>query len=79
GRQAFLAAGGDPVAGDQAVKGVDRAASEQMSELLEQLRAEALQHAASLSAGAERTVWLGLLVMLVSAVLVGLLSLWLVN
>ncbi|WP_338460254.1 methyl-accepting chemotaxis protein [Pseudomonas sp. TE3-3-F2023] len=79
GRQAFLAAGGDPVAGDQAVKGVDRAASEQMSELVEQLRAEALQHAASLSAGAERTVWLGLLVMLVSAVLVGLLSLWLVN
>ena len=79
GRQAFLAAGGDPVAGDQAVKGVDRAASEQMSELVEQLRAEARQHAASLSAGAERTVWLGLLVMLASAVLVGLLSLWLVN
>lgn len=72
GRQAFLAAGGDPVAGDQAVKGVDRAASEQ-------LRADARQRAASISASAERTVWLGLLVMLASAVLVGLLSLWLVN
>ena len=79
GRQAFVAAGGDPVAGDRAVKGVDRAASEQMSELVEQLRADARQRAASISASAERTVWLGLLVMLASAVTVGLLSLWLVN
>ncbi|MEB6590348.1 methyl-accepting chemotaxis protein [Pseudomonas asiatica] len=79
GRQAFIAAGGDPVAGDLAVKGVDRAASEQMSELVEQLRADARQRAVSLNASAERTVWLGLLVMLGSAVLVGLLSLWLVN
>ncbi|MGB5956157.1 MAG: methyl-accepting chemotaxis protein [Pseudomonas sp.] len=79
GRQAFIAAGGDPVVGDLAVKGVDRAASEQMSELVEQLRADARQRAVSLNASAERTVWLGLLVMLGSAVLVGLLSLWLVN
>jgi len=79
GRQAFLAAGGDPVAGDLAVKGVDRAASEQMSELVEQLRADARQRAASINASAERTVWLGLLVMLASALLVGLFSLWLVN
>jgi methyl-accepting chemotaxis protein len=35
--------------------------------------------AASINASAERTVWLGVLVMLASAVLVGLLSLWLVN
>ncbi|ANY86245.1 Methyl-accepting chemotaxis protein CtpH [Pseudomonas putida] len=79
GREAFLAAGGDPVAGDQAVKGVDRAASEQMSELVEQLRADARERATQLSAAAERTVWLGMLVMLGSAVLVGLFSLWLVN
>ncbi|MBK4998832.1 methyl-accepting chemotaxis protein [Pseudomonas sp. S31] len=79
GRQAFLAAGGDPVAGDLAVKGVDRAASEQMSALVEQLRADAGERASSISASAERTVWLGLLVMLGSAVLVGLFSLWLVN
>jgi len=79
GRQAFLAAGGDPVAGDLAVKGVDRAASEQMSALVEHLRADARERAAGLSAAAQRTVWLGMLVMLVSAVLVGLFSLWLVN
>ncbi|NIF18625.1 methyl-accepting chemotaxis protein [Pantoea sp. Cy-639] len=79
GRQAFLAAGGDPVAGDAAVKGVDRAASEQMSALVEQLRADAKGRAVDISASAERTVWLGVLVMLASAVLVGLFSLWLVN
>lgn len=79
GRQAFLAAGGDPVAGDLAVKGVDRAASEQMSALVEQLRADARERAASINASAERTVWLGMLVMLGSALLVGLLSLWRVN
>jgi len=79
GRQAFLAAGADPVAGDLAVKGVDRAASEQMSALVEQLRADARERAASINASAERTVWLGMLVMLASALLVGLLSLWRVN
>ena len=79
GREAFLAAGGDPAAGDLAVKGVDRAASEQMSALVEQLRVDARERAARISTGAERTVWLGLLVMLASALLVGLFSLWLVN
>ena len=79
GRQAFLAAGGDPVAGDLAVKGVDRATSDQMSALVEQLRLDAHGRAEAISASAERTVWLGVLVMLASAVLVGLFSLWLVN
>ncbi|WP_342624830.1 methyl-accepting chemotaxis protein [Pseudomonas alkylphenolica] len=79
GRQAFLAAGADPTAGDQAVKGVDRATSEQMSELVSQLRSDAQARAQSISQSAERTVWLGLLVMFGSAVLVGLFSLWLVN
>ena len=79
GREAFVAAGADPAAGDQAVKGVDRATSEQMSELVSQLRADAQVQAAAISASAQRTVWLGLLVMLGSALLIALLSLWLVN
>ena len=79
GRQAFIAAGADPLAGDLAVKGVDRSTSEQMSTLVDHLRADARQQAVVISAGAERTVWLGLLVMLASALLVGLFSLWLVN
>ncbi|MDD2056180.1 methyl-accepting chemotaxis protein [Pseudomonas sp. GD03860] len=79
GRQAFLAAGADPVVGDQAVKGVDRAASEQMSALVNQLRSDAQARAQAISQSAERTVWLGLLVMFGSALLVGVFSLWLVN
>ncbi|MEG1042139.1 MAG: methyl-accepting chemotaxis protein [Pseudomonas sp.] len=79
GRQAFLAAGADPAVGDQAVKGVDRAASEQMSELVNQLRSDAQARAQAINESAQRIVWLGLLVMFGSALLVGLFSLWLVN
>jgi methyl-accepting chemotaxis protein len=79
GRDAFVAAGGDPVAGDQAVKGVDRAASEQMTQLVEQLRQYSNAQSQSISSEADRTILIGTLVMLVSAVLVGLLTLWMVN
>ncbi|MCU1724938.1 methyl-accepting chemotaxis protein [Pseudomonas sp. 5P_5.1_Bac1] len=79
GREAFLAAGADPAAGDLAVKGVDRAASEQMSALVSQLRAASTAQAGELSEQAQRTVWLGLSIMLLSALAIGLFSLWLVN
>jgi methyl-accepting chemotaxis protein len=79
GRDAFVAAGGDPVAGDQAVKGVDRAASEQMTQLVEQMRQYSNAQSQSISSEADRTILIGTLVMLVSAVLVGLLTLWMVN
>ncbi|WDG76542.1 methyl-accepting chemotaxis protein [Pseudomonas chlororaphis] len=79
GRDAFVAAGADPAAGDAAVKGVDRAASEQMSELVSELRKQGSEQSRDISAGAQRTVWIGLLVMLASGLLIGLLSLWLVN
>ena len=64
GRDAYVAAGGDPSAGDAAVKGVDRATSEQMSALVAELREQGTAQSALISASAERTVWLGLLVML---------------
>ncbi|TDK52476.1 methyl-accepting chemotaxis protein [Pseudomonas moraviensis] len=79
GRDAYVAAGGDPSAGDAAVKGVDRATSEQMSALVAELREQGTAQSALISASAERTVWLGLLVMLASGLLIGLLSLWLVS
>ncbi len=79
GRDAYVAAGGDPAAGDAAVKGVDRATSDQMSELVAELRQQGTEQSALISAGADRTVWIGLLVMLASGLLIGLLSLWLVN
>ncbi|NBF02760.1 HAMP domain-containing protein [Pseudomonas sp. Fl5BN2] len=79
GRDAYVAGGADPSAGDAAVKGVDRAASEQMSELVTELRKHGEQQSQEISAAADRTVWLGILVMLASGLLIGLLSLWLVN
>ncbi len=79
GRDAFVTAGGDAAAGDAAVKGVDRAASEQMSALVVELRKLASEQSAQISAGADRTIMLGTVIMLVSGLLIGLFSLWLVN
>ena len=79
GRDAYVASGGDPVAGDTAVKGVDRAASEQMSALVNDLREQGNQKSLTISAYAERTVVVGLGIMLLSGVLIGLFSLWLIN
>ena len=78
-RDAYVAGGADPSAGDAAVKGFDRAASEQMSELVVELRKQGQQQSQQISLAADRTVWLGILVMLISGLLIGLLSLWLVN
>ncbi|WHS59103.1 methyl-accepting chemotaxis protein [Pseudomonas sp. G2-4] len=79
GHDAFVASGGDSAVGDAAVKGVDRAASEQMSALVVELRKLGTEQSVLISASADRTIMLGTLVMLVSGVLIGLFSLWLVN
>lgn len=79
GRDAFVASGGDAAAGDAAVKGVDRAASEQMSALVVELRKLGTEQSMLISAGADRTIMLGTVIMLVSGMLIGLFSLWLVN
>ncbi|MBX7278112.1 methyl-accepting chemotaxis protein [Pseudomonas sp. ERGC3:05] len=79
GRDAYMAAGADPTAGDNAVKGVDRATSDQMSTLVSDLRAQGSQQAQAISAYTERTVMVGLAIMLLSGVVIGLFSLWLIN
>jgi methyl-accepting chemotaxis protein len=79
GYAAFVAAGADPTVGDAAVKGIDRAASEQMSALVQQLGEQGLAQSATISAAADRTLQIGLAVMLLSSLAVGILSLWLVN
>jgi len=79
GREAFVASGGDAAAGDKAVAGVDRAASEQMSGLVKMLRERANAESAAINeAGHETIVW-GVAIMLVSGLLITVLSLWLVN
>ena len=79
GLDAFIASGADAEAGDDAVKGVDRQASEQMAALVEQLHQSSAAQSVAISAEADRTIVIGALVMLVSALLVGLLALWVVN
>jgi methyl-accepting chemotaxis protein len=79
GRDAYIASGGDPVAGDMAVKGVDRAASEQMTGLVAGLRKQSDEQSKILSSTADQTILIGTLVMLASALLVGVLTLWVVN
>jgi methyl-accepting chemotaxis protein len=79
GREAFIAAGADPVAGDTAVKGIDRAVSEQMSALVSELHARGSEQSEAISASADHTVDIGILVMLLSSLGIGLFSLWLLN
>ncbi|WP_214350912.1 methyl-accepting chemotaxis protein [Pseudomonas congelans] len=79
GRDAFVAAGGDAGAGDMAVKGVDRPTSEQMAGLVDQLHKSSEAQSVAISHEAQRTILIGAVVMLVSALLVGLLALWMVN
>lgn len=79
GLDAFVAAGNDPVAGDNAVKGIDRATGEQLSKLVDQLRDSALSSSESIGRSADQAIIAGTLIMLAGGVLIGLLSLWLVN
>ncbi|WP_285275726.1 methyl-accepting chemotaxis protein [Halopseudomonas bauzanensis] len=79
GLERFLAAGRDPVAGDNLVRGIDRDTSEQ----LEQLVLEINQHAASeierIREATLRTVWLSILIMLGATLLIGGLASWLIS
>ncbi|MBB2495576.1 methyl-accepting chemotaxis protein [Aquipseudomonas ullengensis] len=79
GRDAFVAAGANAQAGDAAVKGIDRATSEQMGALVTELHDTSLSQAKQINADAERTILVGTLLMLGASVLVALFSLWLVN
>ncbi|MDH1340308.1 methyl-accepting chemotaxis protein [Ectopseudomonas oleovorans] len=79
GRDAFVAAGADAKAGDEAVKGIDRAASEQMTALVKQLRQNSLSQAEQINASAARTILSGTVAMLAAALVIAVLSLWLVN
>ena len=79
GLERFLAAGRDPVAGDNLVRGIDRDTSDQ----LEQLVLEINQHAASeierIREATLRTVWLSILIMLGATLLIGGLASWLIS
>lgn len=79
GLRSFLAEGADPAAGDRSVRGIDRATSEQLQTLADQLTRRATTEAAQINQRANQAIWLSVLVLIGAAVTVGLLSLWLVN
>ena len=79
GLAAYVAADYAAAQGDAAVKGIDRATSEQLSGLVIALHARANSQAEALSGEARRTVLLAVGAMLAFAALIALLSAWLVN
>jgi len=79
GLDAYIAADSDPLAGDTAVAGIDRATSAQLSELVEQLGDAAAQRSETIRADAQSTASFGPIIMILASVVVALFSLWLVN
>ncbi len=79
GLDAYIAADSDPLAGDAAVAGIDRATSAQLSELVEQLGDAAAQRSETIRADAQSTASFGPIIMILVSVVVALFSLWLVN
>ncbi|WP_304640850.1 methyl-accepting chemotaxis protein [Pseudomonas sp.] len=68
GKNAFVASGHDHQAGDSAVRGIDRATSQQMDDLVSGLRASATAEAESIASTARMAALLGTLVMVVSGI-----------
>ncbi|MGF7243953.1 methyl-accepting chemotaxis protein [Pseudomonas oryzihabitans] len=79
GLAAYVAANFVAAQGDTAVKGIDRATSEQLSGLVTALHQRASDQARRLAAEARRTVLMVVCAMLAFAILIALLSAWLVN
>ncbi len=79
GRAAFIAANADGKAGDAAVKGIDRAASEQMSALVKQLHEHAQNKSVAIASSASGTILSGVLILVGAAIVVAIGSLALVN
>lgn len=79
GLDAYIAADSDPLAGDAAVAGIDRATSAQLSELVKQLGDAAVQRSETIRADAQSTASFGPIIMILASVVVALFSLWLVN
>ena len=79
GRDAFVAANHEAKAGDAAVKGIDRATSEQMSALAEQLHVLSFNEAKNVDSAADSTILYGSLIMLISVAVISLVSLSLLN
>ncbi|MCJ8168973.1 methyl-accepting chemotaxis protein [Atopomonas sediminilitoris] len=79
GQQAFVSANFDAATGDKAVKGIDRATSDQLSALVEELHQQSAAQSAAISSQSRTTNWAGSLALIVGCLLVGVFSLWMIN
>lgn len=79
GLQAFRSSGFDPIEGDRNVRGIDRATSDQMTSLVDVIQSHAIEQSQVIGAKASRAIWVGVSLLLGSALLICLLSVWLVN
>ncbi len=79
GKAAYTASGMDSTAGDAAVKGIDRAATDLLNELVTQLRQDGVDQSARIAAKETKVITTGTLALIISSLLIGLLSLWLIN
>jgi methyl-accepting chemotaxis protein len=75
----FIAADYEPSAGDQAVKGIFRAMNDQMIAVADTLRQQSNQHAVVIDSAADRTIFWGVVAMLLASLMVGLLTVLMVN
>ncbi|SES02872.1 methyl-accepting chemotaxis protein [Halopseudomonas bauzanensis] len=79
GLERFLAAGRDPVAGDNLVRGIDRDTSDQLEQLVTSLNQHAASEIERIRAATLRTVWLSILIMVTATLLIGGLASWLIS
>lgn len=79
GKNAFVASGYDHKAGDSAVKGIDRATSQQMDNLVSELRASATAEAQHIAGTARTAVLLGTLIMVISGISLIAFAAWRVD
>nr|WP_193073371.1 methyl-accepting chemotaxis protein [Pseudomonas sp. FME51] len=79
GLQRFMAAGRDPVAGDNMVRGIDRATSEQLEQLVTEINQQVTSEVQHIRTATLRTVWLSVLGMVGAALLIGGLASWLIS
>lgn len=79
GRDAFIAANNDAKAGDSAVAGIDRATSDQLTALSEQLQKLSIDQSKAINSSADNTILYGTVIMLISVAVICLVSLTLLN
>ena len=79
GLQRFMAAGRDPVAGDNMVRGIDRTTSEQLEQLVTEINQQVTSEVQHIRTATLRTVWLSVLTMVGAALLIGGLASWLIS